>query len=362
MSPPRAFVWTTHHVSSARWLKSELAERAPNLHFAFSRPGLTTFRVDAGQGSRAMASPAVQLPSSFARAWGLSVGRAATVAEVLTLLQPTFEGAGAPLRLHVFERDIDVPVDEQDAGVAGTRAAALEAELRAAAPGRFLPEVRAERGDLVVDVIAPHATQPDEPYLVGLHRHDENHGPFPGGVPHIPPPAEAPSRAWCKIEEALRWAELTPQPGETAVELGSSPGGATWAMLQRGLHVYGVDPGEMHPLTHAFTGKQGGHNNRFVHLHMPAAEVPKQALPKRYEWLLNDINLAPMAALRYVERFVALAHGGLRGAVITIKLNDDGVFEALPRLLERVRKLGAKKLRVTQLPSHRSEVAAILTW
>lgn len=364
--PPRAFVWATHHVSAARWLKAELAERAPELSFAFSRPGLTTFRVDEGAAARELATPEVALPSSFARAWGLSLGRATTAAEVLEALArftSSGAGAGAPLRLHVFERDLDVPADEQDPAVAGRRAAAVEAELRAAAPGAFLPGARAAAGELVADVITPHGSAPAEPFLVGVHRHGDDHGPWPGGVGHLPPPSDAPSRAWCKIEEALRWADLFPAPGETAVELGSSPGGATLALLRRGLNVYGVDPGEMHPLTLAYSGnKPGAPKNRFVHLHMPAAEVPRRALPQRYEWLLLDVNLAPMAALRYVERFVALAHGGLKGAVLTIKLNDDGVFAALPRLLERIRKLGARRLRVTQLPSHRSEVAAILSW
>jgi hypothetical protein len=69
-----------------------------------------------------------------------------------------------------------------------------------------------------------------------------------------------------------------------------------------------------------------------------------------------------MIALKYVERFVALAHGGLRGAFITLKLNDDGVFEALPRLATRIAKLGAARVRYTQLPSHRSEIVAILEW
>jgi 23S rRNA (cytidine2498-2'-O)-methyltransferase len=170
----------------------------------------------------------------------------------------------------------------------------------------------------------------------------------------VPAPPDAPSRAWSKIEEALRWADLAPSPGEIAVEIGSAPGGASHALLARGLRVYGVDPGEMAPSVRAAAG--------FVHLQMPAAEVPKRALPRQYQWLALDVNLAPMIALRYVERFVALAHGGLRGAVLTLKLNDDGIFEALPRLLERIGKLGAATVRVTQLPSHRSEVVAILTW
>lgn len=348
----RAFAWVTHHVASTRWLKAELAQRAPHLTFAFARPGLTTFRLDGGGA----AAPELVVPSSFARAFGLSLGRGQRPDEVMALLAPY---TGAPLRLHVFERDVDVPADEQDRALAGTRAAAVEAALRAAAPTAFLPEARARPGDLVVDVVAPHASAPDEPYLVGVHRHDDHHGPWPGGVAYFAPPPEAPSRAYSKIEEALRWADLEPAPGEIAVEIGSAPGGATLALLQRGLTVYGVDPGEMHPVTRDFVGP---HGNRLVHLHKPAAEVARGELPRQYQWLALDVNLAPMVALRYVERFVALAHGGLRGAVLTLKLNDDGIFEALPRLLERVRKLGAPRLRTTQLPSHRSEVAAILSW
>jgi hypothetical protein len=171
--PPRAFVWATHHVSAARWLKAELAERAPELSFAFSRPGLTTFRV-ADSALRARGKPEVALPSSFARAWGLSLGRAAGASEVLELLAPH---RGAPLRLHVFERDVEAPVDERDPALAGRRAAALEAELRAAAPEAFLPGARAAAVELVADVIAPHGSAEDEPLLVGLHRAGGDHGP-----------------------------------------------------------------------------------------------------------------------------------------------------------------------------------------
>jgi hypothetical protein len=59
---------------------------------------------------------------------------------------------------------------------------------------------------------------------------------------------------------------------------------------------------------------------------------------------------------------VALAHGHLRGAFLTLKLNDEGVFEALPRLASRIEKLGARHVRYVQLPSHRSEIVAILNW
>jgi 23S rRNA (cytidine2498-2'-O)-methyltransferase len=339
-----AFVWFTHQPASTGWLKRELAATRPDLRFAFSRPGLTTFKVD----------PAVteEPVSSFARAHGRSLGRATSIDEVLAHAATLPE---APLvRLHVFERDPDVPADERDPAIAGTRAAALDAAVRAAAPARFAEAAEAEAGDLVLDVIVAPAEAPDDGIFVGWHRHDATRGPFPGGVPHVAIPPHAPSRAWAKIEEAIRWSGLVPAPGEVAVELGSAPGGASLALLERGLQVHGVDPGAMDPrvLAHA----------AFTHHAVPAAEVAKKDLPRTFEWLASDVNLAPMVALKYVERFVALAHGGLRGAFITLKLNDDGVFEALPRLATRIAKLGAARVRYTQLPSHRSEIVAILEW
>ena len=334
-----SFVWFTHQPASTAWLKRELAEKRPDLRFAFSRPGLTTFKVEPARADEPSAS-------SFARAYGHSLGRAATPEEVLALAP-----ADATV-LHVFERDPDRPADERDGAIAGTRAAALDATLRAS--GRFADHVEARAGDRVLDVIVAPAEEPDDGIFVGWHVHDDTRGPFPGGVPHVAIPADAPSRAWAKIEEAIRWSGLAPRAGETAVELGSSPGGASFALLERGLHVHGVDPGAMDPRVLA--------NARFTHHALSAAEVARKDLPRTYEWLASDVNLAPMVALKYVERFVALAHGWLRGAFITLKLNDDGIFEALPRLAARIGKLGAKRVRYTQLPSHRSEIVAILDW
>jgi len=334
-----AFVWFVHQPASTGWFKRELAAKRPDLRFAFSRPGLTTFKVDAARADEPSAS-------SFARAYGHSLGRAASADEVLALPAPP------ATILHVFERDPDVPADERDPTVAGSRAAALDTALRAS--GRFAERLEAQHGELVLDVIVAPAEQPGDDIFVGWHRHDATRGPLPGGVPHVAIPAEAPSRAWAKIEEAIRWSGLAPRAGESAVELGSAPGGASFALLERGLNVHGVDPGAMDP-------RVLQHRN-FTHHASPAAEVAKKDLPRTYQWLASDVNLAPMIALRYVERFVALAHGGLRGAFITLKLNDDGIFEALPRLAARIAKLGATRVRYTQLPSHRSEIVAILDW
>src|SRR5687767_2799310 len=102
-------------------MKRELTASRPDLRLAFSRPGLTTFKVD---------EPRADEParSSFARAFGRSLGRAAGVPEVLALADRLGQG---PLRLHVFERDPDRPADERDPAIVETRPRALEAALRA---------------------------------------------------------------------------------------------------------------------------------------------------------------------------------------------------------------------------------------
>ncbi|MFV8751674.1 SAM-dependent methyltransferase [Nannocystaceae bacterium ST9] len=346
--PERRHAWLTHTPAVARWLKRELAERAPDLRFAFARPGLTTFKI---------ADPDAlpddwRLPSSFARAWGFTLGRASTIDEVLGLAAALEPG---PLRLHVFERELDVPIEDQ--APRAERASIVRAGLLAAAPERWRPEPRAALGELVLDVIVPHGREPDEPWLVGWHRHSPEHGPDPGGVDYLPPPAESPSRAWSKLEEALRWAELAPRAGELALEIGAAPGGAAFALLERGLAVTGIDPGPIAP-------QVVRHRSGFTHLRKPFAELERDRLPRRFAWLLLDVNLAPTIGLRYVEDLLRSTGARPRGALLTLKLNDDEVAASLPRLHARLAALAGERgrVRVTQLPSHRSEVVAILDW
>ncbi len=71
--------------------------------------------------------------------------------------------------------------------------------------------------------------------------------PWPGGIPRLKFPREAPSRSTLKLEEALfvlldegereRWLK----PGMRAVDLGAAPGGWTWQLVHRSLHVTAVD-------------------------------------------------------------------------------------------------------------------------
>src|SRR5262249_39262372 len=82
-------------------------------------------------------------------------------------------------------------------------------------------------GDIVLTVVAGYA---------GLHRHKKGRSsPSPAAVIDVDVPAASPSRAWLKLEEAIRTFALDVKAGQTAVDIGAAPGGATHNLLQRGL-------------------------------------------------------------------------------------------------------------------------------
>ena len=113
--------------------------------------------------------------------WGRSLGPARTPEDAA--LQLGYIGA---TRVHVFVRDLDVETD-----LAPWRAAMT------------LPEGTAEAGELVADVIVAAG----EPAWLGVHRADDAHLPFAGGVIPVVIPDDAPSRAFGKIEVVVEAAK-----------------------------------------------------------------------------------------------------------------------------------------------------------
>lgn len=312
-------------------LKDDVLRRAPGLRLAFSRPGLITFKADGEVTAE------VTRPSPWAHAWGASLGRAVDAATALDLLP-----AGAQ-RLHVVARDAEVE-----------GAPALVAEIDAAlrASGRFVASAVASPDELVADVVVA----PGEPWLCGVHRHGPGRSPHPGGALPVEVPADAPSRAYAKIEEAIAWAQLPVAAGQVAVEIGSAPGGAAYALARRGVTVWGVDPGAMDPVVLAYVGPGGA---RVHHVTDTLASVRWESLPRAVDWLLVDVNLAPPVAIHGLARLVPAWKRRLRAAVLTLKMNDAAMREGLPTWLDRVRALGFADVQVTHLPSNRSELCVV---
>lgn len=324
---PLPFVFVVSNVASTPLAKTEVLERHPAARFAFSRPGLVTFRLEA-------ASPSFGAEELvFARVSGQSVGKAGSLEEALGLAPEV----GV---VHVFPRD---PEDAPSIA----RARALRDELGP----RRLATVPSRAGELVLDVVVAEG----EPLFVGVHAHGPGRWACAGGLPEVTVPPESPSRAFAKLEEALAWSGLSPRRGTEVVELGAAPGGATLACLLRGLPVTAVDPAELDPRVRAFVGPGGA---RATFVQRPAGSVQKDELPRDARLLVVDMNLAPPVALRYVQRVRAMLPR-LEAAVITVKLNDERMIAQASRWVELVRAMGFASVRATQLPSHRQEMVVV---
>jgi 23S rRNA (cytidine2498-2'-O)-methyltransferase len=324
------FVFVITNVSTAPLAKREVLATHAELRFAFSRPGLLTFK-------HAEASPAFGDGLVFARVAGQSLGNASGLDELVALVPEEHRASAA---WHVFPRD------PEHAGSV-TRAIVI----REALASRGFREVSPAPGDRVIDVVVAE----DEPLFVGQHLHGPGRWSVAGGLPNVEVPELSPSRAFAKLEEALAWSSLSPKRGSVVVELGASPGGATLAMLRRGLPVVAFDPGELDPQVRDFVGPGGA---RVTFHERPAGSVSKGELPEGARLLVSDMNLAPPVALRYVARVRAMLPK-LEAAVLTIKLNDEKMIEQTARWIEVVRGIRFSDVRATQLPSHRQEMVIV---
>jgi 23S rRNA (cytidine2498-2'-O)-methyltransferase len=121
-----------------------------------------------------------------------------------------------------------------------------------------------------------------------------------------------PSRAYLKLWEALTLIGARPEAGERCLDLGSSPGGWSWALQQMGARVISVDkvrlaagvarlPGIEHRLDSAF------------------ALDPRAVGP--VDWLFSDVVCYPARLLALVERWLAV--GMCQRLVCTIKFQGE---------------------------------------
>ena len=329
------FVFTVCAPGMEGSLKDDVARQRPALRLAFSRPGFVTFKIDGD------VPPEVPRPSPWARAWGASLGRAAHADDALKIIP------GGPTRLHVYARNPEVEG-------AASRVAEVEMELREVGGQKFIPGGGvAERGEVVTDVIVA-AGEPN--LVIGTHVHEAGRSPHPGGALPVEVPGDAPSRAYAKVEEAIAWAGLPVKQGQVAVEIGSAPGGAAYALARRGVTVWGVDPGLMDSGVLAYIGPGGA---RVHHVAETLASVRWEALPRRVDWLLLDVNLAPPVAIHGLGRLVPAWKHSLRAAILTLKMNDAAVRRALPTYLERIAGQGFSDVQVTHLPANRAELCVI---
>jgi 23S rRNA (cytidine2498-2'-O)-methyltransferase len=150
--------------------------------------------------------------------------------------------------------------------------------------------------------------------------------PFPNGeAQFVEDRTGPPSRAYLKLWEALTVIGRRPRPGEVCLDLGSSPGGWSWALQQMGAHVISVDKAPLAPDIAGLPGVEHRLESAF-------ALDPYSVGP--VDWLFSDVVCYPARLLALVERW--LAAGTCARFVCTVKfqgITDHAVarrFAAIP--------------------------------
>ncbi len=277
-------------------------------------------------------------------------------------LSPSFQASGfvtakarEPLSVSglpslVFARRVCLSLADVDDG------AALAARLRARlhveqAPGSGTRGDPADAGDVVVTAIVRGRS------FVGVHRQRRGSSRDPCGDARLVVPERAPSRAWLKLEEAVRVFDVPLSPGDAVIEVGCAPGGMTRALLDRGAWVVGIDRNAMDPRILA--------EERFRHVKTSARHVEPSLVaslaPSPVRLLVVDVNLPPNSALSAVNAVAGAVRGALRGALFTLKLGDYGLVPELPHWRARIERMLGMTTMATQLPSNRQELTIFAT-
>ncbi len=402
------FIFTTSQIGAEPIIKQELALQFPDSRLAFSRPGLLTFKLP-DESIQALESGKTALRSVFARTWGFSIGslRGETVEELLPAL---WEMTGDLRfdRIHVFGRDLHKIGDYKFEPRLTEEAYALSRTLSEAYPHNSLKSKDqrepARKDELVLDVILVNPIPPtrvaeflarrqetesdapsrlsvaqpsgvrelfdaaefheiseksrkrrngakakDRPrheWLVGWHRVQSFQSAFPGGMLDLDVPKEVVSRAWLKMEEAIRWSHF-PIFDARVCEIGSAPGGATQALLSRGCQVLGIDPAEMAP--------EVLKNPNFRHIRSRIAFVKRSEF-RKIRWITCDVNVPPNYTLDVIESVVMHPDVNVRGMLLTLKFPDWNMGFEVKDYLARIKSWGFNIVRARQLHYSHQEI------
>ena len=148
--------------------------------------------------------------------------------------------------------------------------------------------------------------------------------PFAQGAPHFLGDKKGPpSRAYFKLWEALTLMGRWPRAGERCVDLGSSPGGWTWALERLGAHVLSVDKAPLDPRVAKLRRVEFRRMSAFA---LDPASVP------RVDWVVSDVICYPTRTVALVERWLR-AHPRAR-FVVTVKFQGETDMSSLEPLRE----------------------------
>jgi 23S rRNA (cytidine2498-2'-O)-methyltransferase len=145
--------------------------------------------------------------------------------------------------------------------------------------------------------------------------------PFPNGeMRFVEDRRGPPSRAYLKLWELFTRLGEAPAPGARCVDLGSAPGGWTWALARLGCEVLSVDKAELDPAVAALPGVTHARQSAF-------ALDPRGVGP--VDWVLSDVICFPERLLGLIQRWIDA--GVAARFVCTVKLKGATDHETLAR-------------------------------
>jgi 23S rRNA (cytidine2498-2'-O)-methyltransferase len=235
----------------------------------------------------------------------------------------------------------------QRIAVQARKASGLEPELAPGAVKAVIDELLLEKqaipvvqnAELMISVFAAA-----DAIYAGVSSPDDNLSDWSGGALHYRKEEGQISRAKFKLLEAEQRFGLDLSQFHSAVDIGAAPGGWTSLLLERGVEVIAIDPGDLHP-------SLLGHP-KLSFFKRKAGEV--RFRESQFDLVVCDMSWSPkqMAKL-IIELLPALQHGG--AAIITLKLMHGKPFQTVKdtvRMLEPALKLQ----RAKQLFHNRDEL------
>ena len=298
----KKFVYFLTNVASREWLKNELAIFRPKLKFSYSRGGFITF-VNAESNGRP--EDFTYLPV-FARHHGYSQTKG-TREECVEFYEKT--KSKFPL--------LDT----------------TSAKVTPPAPYYELIEVS------------------EDEFFLGFVDHNESR--FPLNDPKVELAENAPSRAYFKILEVDRIGDLKIGAQDTVVEFGSSPGGAVFALLEKGANVFGVDTGEMDDICLK--------HPKFTWIKKSIQETLREDFKgMNIDWVISDMNLSPFAVFSELKSFYERTLiSPKKGFILTLKMTKQEMIKELDSFEDKLFKRGYQTILMKQLPSHHQEFAIV---
>ena len=327
------FVFALTNLGSEKALKLEVAALKLPWQASYQRKGFVTFKVVCEAGISPLGI--LERPLACATRLCVSVGRAKSRDEAGTLIKEDPAYLAGPVH---FLKTIN---------------GWMEREAEAApVPPRL--------GECVGTILQLAENE----FWAGLYWHGPFLSPDPGGESILKMPADSPSRAWLKLEEAVRFFGLDFSPKDVVVELGCAPGGVVLALLRRGISVIGVDPAAMAGVITAATvpDRQSAPKDRpwFFHCRKPAALTSKRDLGADVTWFMSDMNQTPEVVLAECARFCKMAPS-IRNVLITLKLTDLARIVDQAKWHEALVAMGFKSTRLQQFSVHHKEFALFAT-